>query len=320
MRFVDDDPARDDRAAAVRFLYGAAWFALKWAAQLVPRLAADAHDFADFSDATIAADADAADFVEPRRADAAPAAPAYAAAVMVETDETAGMDDDMKERHRARKAREKATRDGAIARERASIRGRRAPAAAAPPEAAASPRSVAATESDPVEKLAALQSLAPAPSFFYLSTSPGHSGPVARYKQQRESDKRFRDAMRDASGDVQPAVKPPVIPVTRGDDVLLHRGSGSGAEPPRFHAISNDRRDVCVAGNSGCAVRAGPTTDSNKLGELAKGEVVSYTGKQCVCDGRARIEIDKPLKGWISLKLCGPLPKPDAAADDDGLE
>ena len=31
------------------------------------------------------------------------------------------------------------------------------------------------------------------------------------------------------------------------------------------------------------------------------------------CDGRPRIEIEKPLKGWISLKLCGPAP-PDAEA------
>ena len=123
--------------------------------------------------------------------------------------------------------------------------------------------------------------------------------------------------MQDAGGTTLPAVKPPVIPVTdKTNNVLLNR---TPAETPRFHAISNEPQVIVVAGNSGASVRAGPRVDSNKVGELAKGERVSYTGTQVVCDGRPRVEIDKPLKGWISLKLCGPAP-PEAPKDPDESE
>lgn len=288
LRFASEDPDRP-RGAAEAFLFGAAWFTLKWAPTLRPRLAEAPEAFADWKPATIAADPDSADFAEPKRADAAPALPSYGSAVMVEADETAGMDDDMKDRHLARKRKEKAARDRAVAAEKAkisSLRGRDRPP---PEEEAASPRSVADRD-DPLEGLSRLQ-----------------------YKKADE--RRRRQAMNDAEGSTVPAFKAPVIPVTREDDVLLHRTS---SEAPRFHAISNERRDIAVAGNSGAAVRSGPTVDSNKLGELAKGEVVSYTGNQCLCDGKPRVEIDRPMKGWISLKLCGPVPNKGEPDDDDG--
>ena len=54
------------------------------------------------------------------------------------------------------------------------------------------------------------------------------------------------------------------------------------------------------------------------MGELAKGEKVHYTGTQSLVDGRPRVEIDRPVKGWISLKLCAPCE--DDAVPESELE
>ena len=307
LRLTSDDPAPYDLGA---LLLGATWFTMKWHHAFRDRLS-DVERFPNllgWRDATIGVDPDAEGYVEPRNFEAAPEAPTYAA-VIVEVDETAGMDDDMKARHRARKAKEKAQREKMMEVEKRRIANRRgrdgaAPshadpppyvAAPPPPRPAFSPRSVAdsavAADEDPVDNLTKLQ-----------------------YK---EADRRRRAAMQDAGGTTLPAVKPPVIPVTdKTNNVLLNR---TPAETPRFHAISNEPQVIVVAGNSGASVRAGPRVDSNKVGELAKGERVSYTGTQVVCDGRPRVEIDKPLRGWISLKLCGPAP-PEAPKDPDESE
>ena len=234
------------------------------------------------------ADPDAEGYVEPRSFEAAAEAPVYAA-VIVEHDETSGMDEDMKARHKARKAKEKAAVDKTIENEKRKIAHRRGRAPEPPPPPQPfSPRSVAdsaVASEDPVDRITKLQ-----------------------YK---EAERRRRAAMQDAGGTTMPAVKPPVIPVTGAKaNILLHR---TPKETPRFHAISNEPQVILVCGNSGASVRSGPRVDSGKVGELAKDERVAYTGKQVTCDGRPRIEIEKPLKGWISLKLCGPAP-PDAEA------
>ena len=111
--------------------------------------------------------------------------------------------------------------------------------------------------------------------------------------------------MQEAAGDVASSVAPAVVRVTGAVDALV---CGRGGTDKRFHSISDAPRSLLVAGASGVVVRKEARPDSPKVGEVPRGAAVAYTGRQASVDGKVRVEVSAPLAGWISLKLCAPLP------------
>jgi len=62
-------------------------------------------------------------------------------------------------------------------------------------------------------------------------------------------------------------------------------------------------------------VRKEPAIESELIHVLAFGETAACTGKSEEVSGKVRVELDAPIRGWVSLKLLGPLENsPEALA------
>jgi hypothetical protein len=100
------------------------------------------------------------------------------------------------------------------------------------------------------------------------------------------------------------APSPPPPPPSEADVRLSRDANGR----PRFDAIDGRRRLVTVLGTKGAAVRKGASVESDLVRVLVHLETCAYTGRQTrTDDGRIRVEIDAPVAGWVSLRFLGPL-------------
>ncbi|KAH8076841.1 hypothetical protein JL721_870 [Aureococcus anophagefferens] len=234
------------------------------------------------------------------RAARAPA-PAF---VVVDTERLEGMDDDMKERTRARKARERARVDREIALEKRDI---------ARPEPSKFPRDYEVVfDSVNVRE-------APRLTAKTVGALPRGSVVTAARAQgnwvqlEAANGNAGRWIMVDGDELGLPALLRPVAAATSSspppppgdDEPRLFRSAAT--ERPRFETIDDRRRLCTVLGTKGAAVRKGPEIDSAKVTVLDYLAVCAYTGRQAVtADGRRRVEIDAPVHGWMSLKFLGP--------------
>ena len=258
----------------------------------------------------------------------AAAAPTF---VFVDTESTEGMDDDMKERTLARKARERARRDRGIADEKRTIATRGgAEQNPSPPRPPPFPRDyVVSYETVNVREAPRLSAKTvgalPRGAVVRVSRVQGNWALLAgeknggRWMMIDGEDlglPKLLEPKDDAKGPPPPAAPPPPPPAASLRTTTLHRPSP--ADRPRFETI-DDRRQLCaVLGTKGAAVRAGPEVDSAKVTVLDYLVTVAYTGNQALSsDGRARVEIDAPCRGWVSLKFLGPESFVPEAPDDD---
>ena len=307
LRVVDGEATPvDDFAAAMLGRMG--WYYLKWAAELAPRLGAAPYAApSPWTDARIRPDRDAKGYVDPatlpKKAPRAARAPAPAF-VVVDTERLEGMDDDMKERTRARKARERARVDREIALEKRDI---------ARPEQSKFPRDYEVVfDSVNVREAPRLTAKTvgalPRGSVVTAARAQGNwvqleaaNGNAGRWIMVDGDELGLPALLRPVAA----ATSPPPPPPPGDDEPRLFRSAAT--ERPRFETIDDRRRLCTVLGTKGAAVRKGPEIDSAKVTVLDYLAVCAYTGRQAVtADGRRRVEIDAPVHGWMSLKFLGP--------------